>query len=577
MNPAFLPWSVALVLLATTAPAQALRGPVTKPDAETVYHPEWRDFSRLVVKFAEGHAVRLVDGQFRAEIDVSAANALLAGTEGVTRVFQRPVETLDAERATLLRNLPEGWDSPADLNNYFHVHCPGQREGRELLDAFNALDVVEIAFPEHGPTVPCDPGDILPVTPLFSDQQDYMDPAPTGIDQRRSRVIPGGRGEDLQVIDIESSWRLDHEDIPQLVQANVIGNHDESLNPNHGVAVVGEIAAEWDAFGVTGITDLCAVKVHSHMRQFWASSVDVAAANTPVGGFVVLEVQLSFQGLTSPMESRQDVFDATRNATLAGKHVIAAAGNGSNDLDGPVYGGIFDLNLRDSGAVLVGATDGASLTRASFSNYGSRVDANGWGRNVATTGYGNIPHAGTGDVRQQYTASFSGTSSATPIVTGAAMALTGAVRRQQGIVQTPGELRDLLRLHGTDVPGGDIGRRPDLEILLAAVGLPDGLGLVDATIGGTIQADIAGNPGDFWFLAAAWGPGFQLVEGQRFLLDPGTTWTLSGGLLGGTGSTTELLNVPNDPALQGSDLHLQALTADTSTWRLTNSARNYFW
>jgi len=126
-----------------------------------------------------------------------------------------------------------------------------------------------------------------------------------------------------------------------------------------------------------------------------------------------------------------------------------------------------DRRHRDSGAILVGAggppRDGfADRVRLEFSNYGSRVDVQGWGRKVATLDYGDL-QACAGDHRH-YTGEFSGTSSASPIVAGAAVILEG-VARERGRVLGPTELRALLRRTGTPQAGDTsraIGPRPDL-------------------------------------------------------------------------------------------------------------------
>jgi hypothetical protein len=564
-----------LSVVATTR-AQGPRGLAPKPAPGTQWDPVFRDPSRIALKFVEGTRVRLRGQELEGDVDLGAVNALLAQATRIERLFERPEAVLDQEREALLRELPAQLDPPADLNNWYSVRTATGAIGARLIDALNALPLVEIAFAEHTAFVPCEPGDLFPPTPDFSAQQTYKDPAPTGIHQRATRVLPGGRGEALQVIDIESSWQLDHEDIPQLVQANVIGAHQMSLNPNHGVAVIGELACEHDEFGMTGIVDRTAVKVHSHQRQFWASSVDVAAANTPVGGFIVLEVQLSLNGRLTPMEVRQDVFDAVRNAVMAQKHVIAAAGNGSNNLDDPFFGGLFDPTTRDSGSVIVGATDGASLVRAGFSNYGSRVNVNGWGQRVATAGYGDVFN-GNNDPRQYYTATFSGTSSATPIVTGAAMALAGAVLEQQGRRLTPAELRTLLVLHGTDVPNGQIGKRPDLVKLLAAVGLPSGLDILqDAGLGQTIQVELRGPARASWAVFAAFDRGFvDLGPIGRWLLDPRTAFLAFGGAVPAGGTVGIPIPVPNVANLRKVSLFLQGTTNDGSGFRLTNSVYNY--
>jgi subtilisin family serine protease len=276
------------------------------------------------------------------------------------------------------------------------------------------------------------------------------------------------------------------------------------------------------------------------------------------------------------MEVRQDVFDAVRNAVLAGRHVIAAAGNGSQDLDAPVHQRLFDRTFRDSGSILVGATDGALLVRAGFSNYGSIVDANGWGYRVYTTGYGDLFQPG-GDKRQSYTSAFSGTSSATPIVTGAAIALLGALREQKGRSLTSLELRNLLRAHGTDVPNGRIGRRPDLKLLLAAEGLPAGLDLAtEGDLGTAFSAELTAPPGSPYALVAALDRGFlDLGAAGRYLLDLATTQPIAAGTVGATGRVPFSAQIPNDINLRKQSLYLQAGWIEGGNLRLSNSVVNY--
>lgn len=102
-------------------------------------------------------------------------------------------------------------------------------------------------------------------------------------------------------------------------------------------------------------------------------------------------------------------------------HVVAAAGNGNINLDHSYFNGRFDPAQRDSGSFLVVAADPATGLRASFSNYGSRVNVFPWGWNVTTTGYGGLYN----EPNAEYTATFSGISSANPIVAGAVASLQG--------------------------------------------------------------------------------------------------------------------------------------------------------
>jgi subtilisin family serine protease len=168
-----------------------------------------------------------------------------------------------------------------------------------------------------------------------------------------------------------------------------------------------------------------------------------------------------------PVELYGDIFDAIHAATARGVIVIEAAGNGGEDLDHRAYQRAFDRKHRDSGAIMVGAggppREGyVDRARLDFSNYGGRVDLQGWGRLVATLDYGDLQTCAGAD--RHYTGRFSGTSSASPIVAGAAVILEG-IARQRGRVLGPAELRALLRRTGTPQTGKvsqAIGPRPDL-------------------------------------------------------------------------------------------------------------------
>src|SRR5690606_11273595 len=142
------------------------------------------------------------------------------------------------------------------------------------------------------------------------------------------------------------------------------------------------------------------------------------------------------------------IFDAIRAATDAGVHVVEAAGNGAVDLDRALP----DRRVRDSGAILVGASSSVERAPSCFSNHGEAVDVHGWGENVLTTGYGDHPvHAQVPVTSNEdsYTYAFAGTSSASPLVVGSAASVIGLARAQLGEDLHPADLRDLLARSGT--------------------------------------------------------------------------------------------------------------------------------
>jgi len=154
------------------------------------------------------------------------------------------------------------------------------------------------------------------------------------------------------------------------------------------------------------------------------------------------------------------------------------------DLDASIYNGNFDLNQRDSGAILVGAGYSSSRNPHCWTNYGNRVDAQGWGDSVVTTGYGYLfngtQDGGVNDSNRYYTSSFSGTSSASPIVTGSAATIQGRYKYiAEGAVPSPFEMRMLISNTGTTQGTGGswgykpIGPLPNIEDALSALSESD--------------------------------------------------------------------------------------------------------
>jgi serine protease len=455
----------------------------------------------IVVKFHEGTQVRL-RGQSLAMLaqgprekarlaslgltagqvqdDLRAIQALLAvhkEARGIERLFTAGEEELAASRA---RGEARAGRELADLGLYFRVPVPSgttQAEVESLVSALNAMASVEIAYAQT-PAVP--PVDIPPITPNFEPSQDYLEAAPLGIDAYNAWTFPGGRGQGVRIVDVEGAWNTAHEDLPPLFHQGGVQTTDPSWLP-HGTAVLGEMVGVNNGYGVTGIAHQAQAGYESFASQGVASAVTNAATAAGAGGVVLVEVQYhgpatpnSACGCSGsccdcvPVEINQAEFDAIAQATTNGTVVVEAAANGATDLDDPVYLGVFNRLQRDSGAVLVGASNSTDRAPTCFTNFGSRVDVHGWGWDVTTTGYGDLFNGG-GDPNQNYTASFSGTSSASPIVTGAAAVLQGiSLANGRGFL-TPAAMRQLLR--GTGTPQAtdtrQIGPLPNLRTAAA--------------------------------------------------------------------------------------------------------------
>jgi subtilisin family serine protease len=338
-----------------------------------------------------------------------------------------------------------------------------------VAEAFLAPDIAPMVddaavAPRAGTTA-----DSCPITtPSYDELQGYVGPAPYGIDAPFAWDA-GYRGGNVWFADVEGGWNAAHEDLPGERITHVGGRpmKDRSWS-QHGTAVLGEVVGRDNGKGVTGLApDVARVFTSSIDGETVADAIDNAAEHLRGGDVLLIELQgTGPRGRYLPVEYWDDVYAAIRAATDRGVVVIEAAGNGGEDLDRATYRGKLSRSGRDSGAIVVGA--GApprrgfvDRARLDFSNYGSRVDVQGWGRRVATLDYGDLQACDETVRDRHYTGEFSGTSSASPIVAGAAILLEDSARRQL----SPRAVRARLIETGTPQTGDlkeQIGPRPDL-------------------------------------------------------------------------------------------------------------------
>ena len=454
-------------------------------------HPEAM-VSHVVVKFAESSRTRFRSGRLvsGAGLSLSAAETALQpyfdGRFG--RLFAGFSEAkLDRDKDVLQGR---SHHELADLNSYYRVEVTEPGAAEQLVRTLNALDEVEIAYVEPMPEVA---EDIDPPTPDYQPNQDYREAAPDGVDADYANSLPGGDGSGIKIIDIEINWQTTHEDIDKALGA-VIGPYpgEGQTSTNHGTAVLGEMVAGNNGYGMTGICYGADVAMVSISTMSTAQALYTAIDNLQPGDLILIELHTpgphyNFQSRPDQlgyvcMEYWQANYDAILYAWAKGITVMEAAGNGAEDFDDVgLYGQLFDTTYRNSHAIIIGAgypaADASSLQRLGFSNFGERVNLQGYGTGVYTCGYGSL-FDGDGDMDQYYTASFGGTSSASPIVTGAGACLQGYYKTNHGAVMSSDMIRDLLVTTGTPQLGDTsehIGPRPDLFSAITNLSPPPSL------------------------------------------------------------------------------------------------------
>lgn len=464
----------------------------------------------LVVKISS-------EAQFRSSVD-SGPTALAADATPLAKVlddFGAVMEPLFGMPEERMRSMAANVGEAAaanEMETYYAVQAP-DKDLDELAEAMlDKAKMVEAAYvkPEAGEPVALPesdddtinemtplPGDGPPASPNFTASQIYLNAAPAGIDARYAWTIPGGRGAGIRIVDCEWGWNFSHEDLSQRQFGVVFGGN--SSNNNHGTAVLGEYSGDRNSIGVTGICSDAMAGASSFVNTpSTARTIREGADRLNAGDILLLEIHRAGPNSTGAgqfgyiaVEWWPDDFAAIRYAVNKGIIVVEAAGNGSQNLDASVYNqrpsnfpsnwkNPFNPSNPSSHAVLVGAgapppgthgrNHGADRSRLGFSNYGKRVDCQGWGREVTSAGYGDLQG---GNRNIWYTETFSGTSSASPIVVGALGCMQGILKAQGSPLLTPTGAINLLRTTGSpqqDTPGRPktqrIGNRPNLRQMI---------------------------------------------------------------------------------------------------------------
>lgn len=578
-----IPFATALALaLASVVPAQS-PGDAVVPEGEFIGRSVYGD--RLWVKLAEGTGAVLQDGVLRSRkgADLTAAAELFARGRA-ERLIEAPLHVLDRWHSHAHAVLPNDKVKPGHLALWFRVWTETAAAATGLQTELLACPQIESC--ELEPIVyscgVAGPDDPPPPTPLFTAMQVYMDPPPVGVGSRFAQGILGARGRRIVMTVVEVDWAMGHEDLSKIKAGVFVGvpPTGTTTGVNHGLAGAGLLTGDRNAFGINGMVDEVILKLVSHHQNGAVPNSLVLAALHSNPGDVVMSIdsvwllQLGINDYV-PGEYYQATFDTILTLTANGWFVVNAAANGSRSLDDPRLHQRFDLSYRDSGAIMASATDGTNLWRAPYTNYGSRVDANGQGELVTTTGYGTLFNGGTPPL-QSYTGAYSGNSAATPIITSTVTALLGAARKQLERQLTWQEVRQLLRTHGSPTPDM-IGNRPDLRAMFTTLGILDGLEMTapDVALGGSVDALIDGPVGGGALLLTS----FDLTEtdlGYNRKLHLGFASLVTVGYLPLTlGSNSYRFTVPNSAVLSGTDLFLQAVTLDASgsSVHITNSGQ----
>jgi hypothetical protein len=454
------------------------------------------DTTRILVKFHDSVKARAEAGGLLSAVgaDVSTAQALAADF-GATflpgfDIGQARLEALQARAQVRSQRVQP------DLSGLLELlvdEAVSTTDRIAMAEAFQSLEVVEFATVMSPPLLP---EDIAPLTlwMVFLQTYRHSDPG-IDVDFAWEQDL---RGEGVRVSDVEFAWNADHED---LVGKPIHSEPGQTPTPmaiadglDHGTAVLGELVSIDNAYGCSGMVPEVSVYTYPVLTIEAGfrgeDAIAAAVSDTAEGDIVLLELQTS---ALAPVETDLPVFLIVQVATDAGVVVVAAAGNGNKNLDGNAFAAY--KSWGDSGAILVGGGTSTVLhAKKSTSNFGSRVNVQGWAENVFSLGYGNFAEYAS-DPNQRYTQIFNGTSSASPFVVAAAAILQQRAKESLLAPLDPLVLRQ--HLIDTGIPqggtGGHIGPFPDVKAALQQ--LPTPWTVVAASLAGPAGTPVIGAKG----------------------------------------------------------------------------------
>lgn len=397
----------------------------------------------LHVKFLDGTAVSVKDGKL-----VSESGALPdLGQYGHWEPFYSiSPEKLNAYYEKAKQNLKKNLSDPRTLFE-FHLNADEdiQSVKKEIETRMSAIKYVSIP-----------PKLSLPAVPDFQPTQLYLYDQEPGIHAQEFWNAYSVYGAGVKVCDIEYTFNDLHDDLPTVT---IIGPQpeDPGFGPDHGTAVLGEIGSLNDGVGTTGIayqSQLFFSGAYYDQTYFLEEALINTMNELDPGDIVLIEQQIAGPDANPdyvPVEWYEPYYDAIQLISGNGLIVVEAAANGNQDLDDPIFsmdnnGHYPFLEENWSEAIIVGAgavgIDDASRSRLWFSNYGSRIDLQGNGEGVVTTGYGDAYSAE--GVNKEYSNDFGGTSGASPIVVGAVALIQSLHKSVTGNPLSRDQIRDLL-------------------------------------------------------------------------------------------------------------------------------------
>lgn len=454
---------------------------------------------RVIVKVRDSFEIPYVDN---AENALAESNEWLELVEhwpglALNRVFVS-LAPAELKELTLRAAILDRTRKATNFVRWYFADARSSTNLDDLASGLRALSFVETAYvsrlvvaPPASPYNPLTPLNLASFNDLFQ-AQGYLEPAPIGIDAEHAWFQGGGTGTNQTLADVEYGWNTGHEDLPPFPKIQMAGagaNSPDNLWLRHGTAVLGVICAVNNTEGAVGIVhdikkvwivppalfvSLDPVGIYPNFHD----AIATALSKLKYGNVLLLELQAEVNDgisdrVLGPVEADPLIWSVLQDAKSLNVVVVEAGGNGANNpasdapqlakdehdfnLDNVVDGSgvhLFDPMVRDSGAILVSAADSPNALQELSQGgpigplhpprqgapFGARVNCFAWGDSIATCRDLTNGKYFQGTVNS----GFDGTSGASSIVAGAALAVQGMVQAKYSFRLMPTTVRDIL-------------------------------------------------------------------------------------------------------------------------------------
>jgi subtilisin family serine protease len=288
---------------------------------------------------------------------------------------------------------------------------------------------------------------------LFDDHESLARLRPT---LRKMKPTWGGSGTDIQ-----DAFKFIRMKVHATAVASIIADVNYGISPKAEFSFIGSVLEDWPPISLKVFDTLLRSVRQRTYRQGDIISISMQSPLVTAEGkpcYVPLDMEFEVAEVIAEITNKYGVL------------VFIAAGNSSLDLDAYSWKGNSYRALHErSRAILVGYTNN-ERTHLLRSNHGALVETYAPAQSVKAACYNFSTEDERGDLLEAFSAGFTGTSAATPMVAAMAACVQGAYKKEnRGKVLGRDQMLELFRDCGYQSAAMKVGVFPDVRKITSKI------------------------------------------------------------------------------------------------------------